>query len=53
MGLYTHSFLKMTSTLFVTNSMKRLAPPTGLEPVTYALTVRRSTDWTTEAYVIL
>ena len=27
---------------------KKMAPRTGLEPVTYGLTVRRSTDWTTE-----
>ena len=25
-----------------------LAPPAGLEPATYGLTVRRSTDWTKE-----
>ena len=25
-----------------------MAPPAGLEPATYGLTVRRSTDWTKE-----
>ncbi len=27
-----------------------MAPSTGLEPVTYGLTVRRSTDWTTREW---
>ena len=27
---------------------KKLAPPAGLEPATYGLTVHRSTDWTKE-----
>ena len=30
--------------------LRNLAPSTGLEPVTYGLTVRRSTDWTTREW---
>lgn len=28
-----------------------MAPAAGLEPATYALTVHRSTDWTTREYL--